>query len=285
MWKWESKSREKQAAFFGFNSFCPTCLQWVWECVTGLFQVFFVLFFCFAKCPTQEYLSLKAEVFLLNEIQSFLFLFVVEPFLCILGQLSFNKASFSEASYFPYKPKAKIKYRDKAKNLVQIFFFKCTCMSRVKKPCIRSIMEKYGLCLRDFWKKNGKRLGRMRKKWDGGYFLCWKKKRKKIILMIFISLYITPCWMRISAIFQKAHDHGESVNSLWTATAIARLKTAMEEVVKLFATRWQPPLEMPTPFGVGIEPGWFGSRVNKRYNVGYNYNDRKGLLAQLGIML
>ena len=67
--------------------------------------------------------------------------------------------------------------------------------------------------------------------------------------------------------FQKAHDHGESVNSLWTATAIARLKTAMEEVVKLFATRWQPPLEMPTPFGVVIEPGWFGSRVNKRYNV------------------
>ena len=55
--------------------------------------------------------------------------------------------------------------------------------------------------------------------------------------------------------FQKAHDHGESVNSLWTATAIARLKTAMEEVVKLFATRWRPPLEMPTPFGVGIEPG------------------------------
>ena len=90
--------------------------------------------------------------------------------------------------------------------------------------------------------------------------------------------------MRISAIFQKAHDHGESVNSLWTATAIARLKTAMEEVVKLFATRWQPPLEMPTPFGVGIEPGCFGSRVNKRYNFGYNYNDRKGL-AQLGIYI
>ena len=76
-----------------------------------------------------------------------------------------------------------------------------------------------------------------------------KEKKGNLFLMFFMCIYHSILNEYLISI-QKTGRH-----MIMFLVAIIRLNTAMEEVKLLSWHIWQPPLEMPCEFGVGIEPG------------------------------
>ena len=81
-----------------------------------------------------------------------------------------------------------------------------------------------------------------------------KKKKDNLFLMFFMCIYHSILNEYLISI-QKTGRHMIMLSVNDRTAAIIRLNTAMEEVKLLSWHIWQPPLEMPCEFGVGIEPG------------------------------